>query len=915
MTGNPSQWIDLVRHFIVCGSPHLIELACSSCTHPLIRTFLSQPEVTNTSIIPQEMFRPIAQALLAEGKREESTIIELLGCRVLALSAEIVDYDNVVQDTLAVETCERLLTLSQECGFTECQAVFLRILGAREINQQQYSVGISKLRRALEILRPMVRQEPKVFVGIVANILNSIGSTLRSMKEYDEARETVQEVYSLFHEYREMDIVSMSMCLATAHNLLGAINSDERKFHDSYNALHQALEIRRVIAEALNYDPVYLQYITETLHNMGDICLELRQFSQARDMCEEALQIRRSLAQRAPHTHGTLLVNELLNMGNLFQHEHMYGEAEDAYHEGLRVIRPLATESPRLLPYLAKLLCPLANAQVQLGKDKEAAKTYDESINLYRILAQENPDQHEHRFMLAQALTNSAMNVPQNSYKRIIEAIAINMKLANEYPHVHKRNLAWSLTVLASILDEQGKEEEAQEVSLQAIYVAEDFEGDPRERFLIKGTVQTAYNMHLIKQVDSDNSDIVFRTIASLRQGDVMATRTNEEHGLAFAVQELADRGSHIGIPIRVICAQQVNDRLLLSAITPEDSRAFTYEFADDFAPIAAELFTQMMSLFDAFSEQTDQISYFVRNGFRAWKALPSCVRSALAPDVEGTVLIVGDSFWNAFPWEILCCDDKTEAFLGLARPLVRWHSLTAPSFGQLIPVQFGDRNNLASIIAPYDVPGMPVLEGARNEAQAVAESLRGYGFTLIPDEVPMLYREATYEAVAQVFKASPAIIHYTGHGTIIGTEEVLCLYDPTEVTQFSPFGRKEIEDLRVRFRTEDPLLKSGPLVVLNACVTGKTRSFGGQREDLSSVLLAEGANAVIASPFPVSDIGGKLFGCQLYQQTKISSLFASEIFAHTRASIEEQLRAYPKLWPSWAMIHYHGNPFAKFLE
>jgi hypothetical protein len=108
-------------------------------------------------------------------------------------------------------------------------------------------------------------------------------------------------------------------------------------------------------------------------------------------------------------------------------------------------------------------------------------------------------------------------------------------------------------------------------------------------------------------------------------------------------------------------------------------------------------------------------------------------------------------------------------------------------------------------------------------------------------------------------------------------------------------------------------LLSDGPLVVLNSCFTGRSREFGGQREDLAWAILQEGAEAVIACGLPVFNRMGEFFGKLLYSFTSARSPGMAWHFAEVRALVEEYFRQMPSLlWPAWTLLHYHGNPFVR---
>ncbi|GAF71385.1 unnamed protein product [marine sediment metagenome] len=130
-----------------------------------------------------------------------------------------------------------------------------------------------------------------------------------------------------------------------------------------------------------------------------------------------------------------------------------------------------------------------------------------------------------------------------------------------------------------------------------------------------------------------------------------------------------------------------------------------------------------------------------------------------------------------------------------------------------------------------------------------------------------------------------------------------------------APFGRKEILDIKEYLQYEQPdreKLLDQSLVVLNSCLTGRTRSHGGQREDLAWTLLDEGAEVVIASPLPVYESMGTRLGVGLYDpELAPGSRCLGETFLHLRCLIERRYRG-RHIWPAWSLLAYHGNPYTR---
>lgn len=171
-----------------------------------------------------------------------------------------------------------------------------------------------------------------------------------------------------------------------------------------------------------------------------------------------------------------------------------------------------------------------------------------------------------------------------------------------------------------------------------------------------------------------------------------------------------------------------------------------------------------------------------------------------------------------------------------------------------------------------------------------------------------MLGRSANKDSVLRVMISSPAVIHFAGHGDILGNEEVLVLWDEGSASGYAVFDRTSLAEAKTT-SARQLLFPSKPVVVLNACWAGRSRAFGGQREDLASAYLDEGATCVIACPTPVHDDMGRMLATLLYVPVMQDRRGLGYTFARVRAIVEEKFRG-TNWWWTWFWMRFYGNPF-----
>jgi hypothetical protein len=316
----------------------------------------------------------------------------------------------------------------------------------------------------------------------------------------------------------------------------------------------------------------------------------------------------------------------------------------------------------------------------------------------------------------------------------------------------------------------------------------------------------------------------------------------------------------------------------------------------------------ELQRVFDAGATSADEWRHRIAAaGVRSWNRLPPAVRAVLDPTAGGDVLISGDPYWAAYPWEGLF--SPAREFIGTHRPLVRWTPITAAALSTLEPLPLGNGSTSAAVISPWNVRGQARLPASRREAEAVAATLRARGCNVAAEQL-LVGDTATAGGLFEALSATHAVVHYAGHGMIDGNEELLVLHRDGFSPRTGQFGGAHIDLGKESIEHDDALLASRPLVTLSACLAGRVREFGGMREDLVWKLLSEGAGAVIASPHPVFDEATAAFGPLLYEPAAVPRESLAQTFARVRSQLERESRSAPT-WPMWLFLTYHGNPFA----
>jgi tetratricopeptide (TPR) repeat protein/nucleoside phosphorylase len=151
------------------------------------------------------------------------------------------------------------------------------------------------------------------------------------------------------------------------------------------------------------------------------------------------------------------------------------GRREDALkatQEAADLYRVLAQRNPDAFqPYLAGSLNNLGGSLSELGRREDALKATQEAVDLYRALAQRNPDAFQPE--LAMSLNNLGARLSdwgrrEDALKATREAVDLRRALAQRNPDAFHPDLAMSLNNLGNRLGEWGRREDALKATQEA---------------------------------------------------------------------------------------------------------------------------------------------------------------------------------------------------------------------------------------------------------------------------------------------------------------------------------------------------------------------------------------------------------------------------------------------------------------
>ena len=249
--------------------------------------------------------------------------------------------------------------------------------------------------------------------------------------------------------------------------------SDLGKNEAALAASQEAVDIRRRLAETR--PDAFLPNLATSLNNLGLYLSELGRREEALAASQEGVDIYRRLAETRADAFLPELARGLNNLGSQLSDLGRPEEALAATQEAADIRRQLAGTCPdAYLPYLARSLNNLGGCLSDLGRREDALEATQEAVDIRRRLAGTRPD----AFLpeLAGGLNNlgvhlSGLGRREAALEATQEAADIRRRLAGTRPDDFLPDLALSLGNVGAMLCNSGRQEEALVATQEALEI------------------------------------------------------------------------------------------------------------------------------------------------------------------------------------------------------------------------------------------------------------------------------------------------------------------------------------------------------------------------------------------------------------------------------------------------------------
>ena len=258
---------------------------------------------------------------------------------------------------------------------------------------------------------------------------------------------------------------------AATLNNLGLLHRHRNRMEEARKAYEEALKIRRQLAQT--NPETHLPEVANTLSDLGALHSDQNRLEQARNVYEEALKIRRDLARNDRETYLPEVAMTLSKLAVLHSGENRMEEACDAHEEALKCYRELAQSNPgAYLPHVAGTLNNLGVLHNHGNRVQQARSAYEDALRIRRQLAQNNPEAHlpEVAVILNNlGILHGQQNRMGEARMAFEEALKSYRELAQISPETYLPYVAAALNNLGSLHRSQNRRDEARKACEEAL--------------------------------------------------------------------------------------------------------------------------------------------------------------------------------------------------------------------------------------------------------------------------------------------------------------------------------------------------------------------------------------------------------------------------------------------------------------
>lgn len=219
----------------------------------------------------------------------------------------------------AMDSYQQALAILHEVGDRPGEGTTLNGIGMVYENQGRYDKALESYQQALIILREIGDRTGE------GTTLNGIGGVYDSQGRYAEALEMFQRALAIRREVNDRTGEGATL------NNIGGVYWGQGRYGEALEAYQQALAIAREVGDRASE--------SSALNNIGLVYHQQGRYAEALEVYQQTLAIRREIGDRAGE--GTTLNG----IGGVYDSERRYAEALDTYQQALAILREVSNRA------------------------------------------------------------------------------------------------------------------------------------------------------------------------------------------------------------------------------------------------------------------------------------------------------------------------------------------------------------------------------------------------------------------------------------------------------------------------------------------------------------------------------------------------------------------------------------------
>ncbi|TFK22169.1 hypothetical protein FA15DRAFT_695914 [Coprinopsis marcescibilis] len=326
---------------------------------------------------------------------------------------------------------------------------------------------------AVEIRRRLAREHSQSFESGLAESLFHLASNLYSSGQCSDAIPVAKECVEVRRGLKERDPAAYEPFAGALDNFALYLSESPTTLVESIEHSQEAVNIRRRLARE---DPQTFEAgLAQSLHNLASALDSCGRCSDAIQTAKESVDIHHRLAKRDPTEYEAPLSDALHNYACfLSQSPTTLAESIEHGQEAVEIRRRMAREDPQnFSAALARSLTILLSGLVHCSRYGEAVLISEENVDIHRRLAEHDRSTVEPS--LADTLNSHAWSLMQNpgreheALKPAEESVNMYRQLALEDPQQFSQGLVMSLDTMADCLNHCGRYEDALPFCLEGL--------------------------------------------------------------------------------------------------------------------------------------------------------------------------------------------------------------------------------------------------------------------------------------------------------------------------------------------------------------------------------------------------------------------------------------------------------------